>query len=115
GHHRGGDQHAFQGGSLIGVNAQVNPATNVGGIANFAPVHQNANADSSQNTGIQQFGGNGGHHRGGDQHAFQGGSLIGVNAQVNPATNVGGIANFAPVHQNADAGGSQNSGVQQFI
>ncbi|MHA6796312.1 hypothetical protein ACVGVM_22775 [Pseudonocardia bannensis] len=112
GHHGGGDQDAFQGGSLVDVNGQVNPATNVGGIANFAPVEQNAEADSDANSGIQQDSGR--HHlRGGDQDAFQGGSLIGLDLQVNPATNVGGILNFAPVEQDAEADSSSNSGIQQ--
>ncbi|MFC5996388.1 hypothetical protein ACFQE5_19470 [Pseudonocardia hispaniensis] len=109
----GGGQESFQAGDLVSGLLQVNPAANVGGIANFAPVEQNAVADSDANSGIQQFGGNGGHHHGGDQTAVQGGDLIGLDLQVNPALNVGGIANFAPVEQNATASGSQNSGIQQ--
>ncbi|WP_214366490.1 hypothetical protein [Pseudonocardia sp. H11422] len=110
-HHGGGDQTAVQGGDLIGVTGQVNPALNVGGIANFAPVEQNAVATGDANSGIQQGGDHGGH--GDDQTAFQGGSLLGLDLQVNPAANVGGILNFAPVEQNALAGGSSNSGIQQ--
>ncbi|WP_147201094.1 hypothetical protein [Pseudonocardia asaccharolytica] len=113
----GGGQESFQAGDLVAGLLQVNPAANVGGIANFAPVEQNAVADSDANSGIQQFGGNSGshhgHHHGGDQTAVQGGDLLGLDLQVNPALNVGGIANFAPVEQNTAANGTQNSGIQQ--
>ncbi|GAA4557969.1 hypothetical protein [Pseudonocardia xishanensis] len=112
GHHDGGPrQTAVQGGSLLGVLGQVNPALNVGGILSKGPVTQTAYSASSANSGVQQHGGHG--HRGGRQTAVQGGDVVGVLAQVNPALNVGGILTSGPVTQTAYSANHANSGIEQ--
>jgi len=118
GGHGAPKQTAVQGGDLLGVPAQVNPALNVGGILSQGPVKQTAYSASTANSGVQQSGGQGhghghGHGHGGSQKAVQGGDLVGALAQVDPALNVGGILNSGPVSQTAYSASSANSGVQQ--
>jgi hypothetical protein len=110
-HDSSGGQESFQAGDLVSGLVQVNPALNVGGIANSGDVTQTAYSDSSANSGTQQSGS--GHGHGGSQKAAQGGSLLGLNLQVNPAVNVGGILSSGDVHQTAAATSSDNSGIQQ--
>jgi hypothetical protein len=110
GHDASGGQESFQAGDLVSGLVQVNPALNVGGILNSGDVTQTAYTDSSANSGVQQ---SSGHRGGGDQKAAQGGSLLGLNLQVNPAVNIGGILSSGDVHQSAASTGSSNSGVQQ--
>ncbi|MCF7553366.1 hypothetical protein [Pseudonocardia sp. WMMC193] len=119
GHDASGGQESFQAGDLVSGLVQVNPAVNAGGILNSGDVTQTAYSNSSANSGVQQSGsgghggGHGGGHRGGSQKAAQGGSLLGLNLQVNPTVNIGGILSSGDVHQSAASTGSSNSGVQQ--
>jgi hypothetical protein len=109
GHGPSAGQESFQAGDLVEALVQVNPAVNVGGIANSGPVTQTAYSDSSANSGIQQSGG----PAGGSKRAAQGGGLLGLNLQVNPTVNIGGILSSGGVSQNAVAASGANSGVQQ--
>ncbi|WP_181780963.1 hypothetical protein [Pseudonocardia pini] len=107
GHGPSGGQESFQAGDLVEALVQVNPAVNVGGIANSGPVTQTAHSDSAANSGIQQSGG----HGGGSKRAAQGGGLLGLNLQVNPTVNIGGILSSGGVSQNAVAASGANSGI----
>lgn len=111
GHDSSGGQESFQAGDLVSGLVQLNPAVNAGGILNSGDVTQTAYSDSSANSGVQQSGSGG--HGGGSQKAAQGGSLLGLNLQINPTVNIGGILSSGDVHQSAAATGSSNSGVQQ--
>ncbi|MCE3556366.1 hypothetical protein LWC33_33605 [Pseudonocardia sp. RS11V-5] len=108
----GGRQIAYQGGSLVGALAQVNPALNIGGILNSGDVHQVAGSANSANSGIEQSRGWGGPGSGGQQ-SFQAGDVVSALLQVDPAVNVGGILNSGDVRQTAVTGNSANSGIVQ--
>jgi hypothetical protein len=129
-----GGQHSFQAGDVVSALLQVDPAVNVGGIGNSGDVRQVAVAGNSANSGIAQSGGRSGGHEGGHgrdhggrghdhggghgssrggQYAAQGGDLIGLDLQLAPALNLGGILNSGDVHQTAASKNTSNSGISQ--
>ncbi|GAY08230.1 hypothetical protein [Pseudonocardia sp. N23] len=125
-----GGQGAFQAGDVVSALVGVNPAANVGNIGNVGGTQiQNAEATNNTNSGVQQVASGrhqsgdddrrgGRHHRGGndggDQTAVQGPKLIGIDADISPALNVGNILNLGGTQlQNANAANNSNSGVQQ--
>ncbi|NMH96268.1 hypothetical protein [Pseudonocardia acidicola] len=99
---------AAQGGGLVGLDAGVSPALNLGGVLNGGPVSQQAVQVDQSNSGVQQEGGCGG------AEAFQAAHLVDGVLKVNPALNVGGIGNGGPVSQSAVQVDRSNSGVQQL-
>lgn len=111
GHDLSGGQRSFQAGELVGALVQVNPTANVGGIAS-GPVDQRASATNVATSGIAQQESGGSHSEGASQRAAQGARLLGLNLQVNPTLNVGGILS-GPVSQQADATNIATSGIYQ--
>jgi hypothetical protein len=111
GHDLSGGQRSFQAGELVGALVQVNPTANVGGIAS-GPVDQRASATNVATSGIAQQESGGSHSEGPSQRAAQGARLLGLNLQVNPTLNVGGILS-GPVSQQADATNIATSGIYQ--
>ena len=118
GGHNGGGRHAsgleaVQGGDLIGITGQISPATNIGGIGSFDEVNQGNEQNQTANSGIAQTGGNGGGRHSAENRAAQGGSLLGIDLQISPATNIGGILNFDDVNQGNEQNQTANSGITQ--
>jgi hypothetical protein len=111
GHDLSGGQRSFQAGELVGALVQVNPTANVGGIAS-GPVDQRASGTNVATSGIAQQESGGSHSEGASQRAAQGARLLGLNLQVNPTLNVGGILS-GPVSQQADATNIATSGIYQ--
>ncbi|MCW0213012.1 MAG: hypothetical protein OJJ54_06620 [Pseudonocardia sp.] len=112
-HHGGGHcggQFASQDGGLLGLDADVSPALNVGGLLNSGPVSQKTVQLDESNSGIVQSGG--GHSSGGFD-AFQVDDLVNGTIGVNPAVNIGGVLNSGPVHQSTVQVDRSNSGIVQ--
>lgn len=106
----GGGFDAFQAGDLVKGALSLSPATNIGGIGSSGPVHQtNIQVDNSNSGIVQDRGGWGG----GAHRAVQGGDLIGLHADVSPATNIGGILSGGPVAQGNSQVAGGNSGIVQ--
>ncbi|MCE0765660.1 hypothetical protein LWC35_22535 [Pseudonocardia kujensis] len=111
-----GGQQSFRAGDVVGALIQVDPAVNVGGILNSGDVRQTAVTENSANSGTVQNGGHGGGHgssRSGGQYAARGGDLIGLDLQLDPSVNVGGILSSGDVRQTAVTQNGANSGIAQ--
>ncbi|MEQ3551592.1 hypothetical protein WIS52_14045 [Pseudonocardia nematodicida] len=97
---------AQQKGGLLGLDAAVDPALNIGGIANSGPVAQHVTDVDRSNSGIVQSGCAAG-------EAVQVADLVGLGLDVSPSANVGGILNSGPVEQSTTVVDDSNSGVLQ--
>lgn len=97
---------ASQEGGLLGLDAAVDPALNIGGIANSGPVSQHIAAVDESNSGIVQSGCGAG-------HAVQVDDLVGLGLDVSPSVNLGGILNSGAVEQSTTTVDRSNSGVLQ--
>lgn len=111
----GGHQHkdkdcgtavAHQKGGLLGLDAAVDPALNLGGIANSGPVSQDVTTVDASNSGIAQSGC-------GDAEAVQIDDLVGLGLDVSPSANIGGILNSGAVEQSTTTVDESNSGIAQ--
>lgn len=100
---------AFQAASLVEAAIGVDPAVNVGGILNSGPVQQFNHQVDGSNSGIVQSGG----HGGGGGTAIQQGGLLGLDASVSPALNIGGILSGGGVYQGNVQQDGSNSGIVQ--
>lgn len=106
---KGGDcgtSVAQQKGGLLGLDAAVDPALNLGGIGNDGPVSQQSTKLDKSNSGITQSGC-------GDAEAVQVDDLAGLGLDVSPSANVGGILNSGPVEQSTTDVDQSNSGITQ--
>ena len=101
-----GPSHASQKGGLLGLDAAVDPALNLGGIANDGPVSQDSTKVDKSNSGIVQSGCGAG-------EAVQVDDLVGLGLDVSPSANVGGILNSGSVEQSTTDVDGSNSGVLQ--
>ncbi|MFP5068506.1 hypothetical protein ACLFMI_02400 [Pseudonocardia nantongensis] len=110
GHDKGkgdcGNSVAHQKGGLLGADAAVDPALNLGGIGNDGPVSQQSTKLDKSNSGVTQSGC-------GDLEAVQVDDLVGLGLDVSPSANVGGILNSGPVEQSTTDVDRSNSGVTQ--
>ncbi|ANY06001.1 hypothetical protein [Pseudonocardia sp. HH130630-07] len=97
---------ASQKGGLLGLDAAVDPALNLGGIANSGPVSQHTTTVDRSNSGIVQSGCGAG-------DAVQVDDLVGLGLDVSPAANIGGILNSGSVEQSTTTVDESNSGVLQ--
>ncbi|WP_214364509.1 hypothetical protein [Pseudonocardia sp. H11422] len=106
----GGGSEAFQAGDLVDAALEVSPALNIGGIGNSGPVNQSTVQVDRSNSGIvQQGGGHGGH--GG--FAAQDGGLLGLDLDLSPTINLGGILSSGAVNQSSVHHDGSNSGISQ--
>lgn len=101
-----GPSHASQKGGLLGLDAAVDPALNIGGIANDGPVSQHSTTVDGSNSGIVQSGCGAG-------EAVQVDDLVGLGLDVSPSANVGGILNSGAVEQSTTDVDESNSGILQ--
>ncbi|ALE74967.1 hypothetical protein AD006_01410 [Pseudonocardia sp. EC080610-09] len=98
--------HASQKGGLLGLDAAVDPALNLGGIANDGPVSQQSTKVDRSNSGIAQSGCGAG-------DAVQVDDLVGLGLDVSPSANVGGILSSGAVEQSTTDVDESNSGILQ--
>lgn len=101
-----GPSSASQEGGLLGLDAAVDPALNVGGVLNEGPVSQHTKKLDASNSGIVQSGCGAG-------EAVQVDDLVGLGLDVSPSANIGGIGNSGPVEQSTVDVDESNSGVLQ--
>ena len=99
---------ATQDGGLLGLDGDVNPGLNVGGVLGSGPITQQIVQADQSNSGIVQSGG--GCTEPGA--AFQSKDLVGAALDVSPGVNVGGIGG-GPVSQSISQVDRSNSGILQ--
>lgn len=97
---------AHQKGGLLGLDAAVDPALNLGGIANSGPVSQDVTTVDGSNSGIAQSGC-------GDAEAVQVDDLVGLGLDVSPSANIGGILSSGAVEQSTTTVDESHSGISQ--
>jgi hypothetical protein len=96
---------AFQGKDLLDAALDVSPGVNIGGIGG-GPVSQSINQVDRSNSGILQDG------PGAGGFASQQGGLLGLDLDVSPAINIGGILS-GPTQQSIAQADASNSGIVQ--
>lgn len=101
-----GPSSASQEGGLLGLDAAVDPALNIGGVLNDGPVEQQTTKLDKSNSGIVQSGCGAG-------EAVQVDDLVGLGLDVSPSANIGGIGNSGPVEQSTADVDESNSGILQ--
>jgi hypothetical protein len=96
---------AFQGKDLVDAALDVSPGVNVGGVGG-GPVSQSISQVDRSNSGILQDG------PGAGGFAAQRGGLLGLDLDVSPAINIGGILS-GPTQQSIAQADASNSGIVQ--